>query len=43
MELQLTKNIPGVIDMKKVTAALLLKDNRILIAKRPASDSLANK
>ncbi|MBO8136760.1 MAG: (deoxy)nucleoside triphosphate pyrophosphohydrolase [Desulfotomaculum sp.] len=29
--------------MKKVTAALLIKDNRILIAKRRANDKLANK
>jgi len=29
--------------MKKVTAALLLKDNKILIARRKASDKLANK
>lgn len=29
--------------MKKVTAALLIKDNKILIAKRKATDKLANK
>jgi 8-oxo-dGTP diphosphatase len=29
--------------MRKVTAAILVKDNKILIAKRPSNDKLANK